>query len=63
MSTRALSLAALTAIGGLVAVNTLTKPSRTQSIAEGMREQLDDINSVVGRSSMRDGDHVVQNRR
>jgi hypothetical protein len=44
---RNLALTALAGVGALVAVNTFTKPSKTQSIAAGMRRQLDDYNSDV----------------
>ena len=44
---RNLALTALASVGALVAVNTLTKPSKTQSIAAGMRRQLDDYNSDI----------------
>ncbi|TVY28001.1 hypothetical protein LHYA1_G005187 [Lachnellula hyalina] len=41
------ALTALAGVGALVAINTLTKPSKTQSIANGMRRQLDDYNSDI----------------
>ncbi|TVY93524.1 hypothetical protein LAWI1_G002989 [Lachnellula willkommii] len=44
---RNIALTALAGVGALVAVNTLTKPSKTQSIAAGMRRQLDDYNSDI----------------
>ncbi|TVY58756.1 hypothetical protein LCER1_G001473 [Lachnellula cervina] len=44
---RNVALTALAGVGALVAVNTLTKPSKTQSIAAGMRRQLDDYNSDI----------------
>ncbi|TVY73442.1 hypothetical protein LSUE1_G005991 [Lachnellula suecica] len=44
---RNLALTALTGVGALVAINTLAKPSKTHSIASGMRTQLDDYNSAV----------------
>jgi hypothetical protein len=42
---RNVALTALAGVGALVAANTLAKPSRTQSIASGMRSQLDDMNA------------------
>jgi hypothetical protein len=53
MSTRNIALTAVAGIGALVTANIL-KPSKTQSIAAGMRNQLDDFNSSV---------HPKQNRR
>ncbi|CAG8960414.1 hypothetical protein HYFRA_00008132 [Hymenoscyphus fraxineus] len=47
MSTSKIALATLTGAGALLAVNSWTKPSRTHSIANGMRHQLDDYNSRI----------------
>ena len=47
MSTSKIALAALTGVGAIFAANQLTKPSKTQSIAQGMRGQMDDYNSRV----------------
>ncbi|EHL01891.1 hypothetical protein GLAREA_04460 [Glarea lozoyensis ATCC 20868] len=54
MSSRTLILSALAGVGAIAAANALSKPSKTQSIAAGMRSQLDDLNSAA---------HPVQNRR
>ncbi|KAF4632084.1 hypothetical protein G7Y89_g6047 [Cudoniella acicularis] len=42
---RNIALAALAGVGALFAANALMKPSKTQSIANGMRRQLDEYNS------------------
>ncbi|KAH6672289.1 hypothetical protein B0J14DRAFT_70233 [Halenospora varia] len=44
---RNIALAALTGVGAIVAANALMKPSKTQSIANGMRRQLDEYNTHV----------------
>ncbi|TVY46243.1 hypothetical protein LOCC1_G004053 [Lachnellula occidentalis] len=44
---RNVALTALASVGALVAVNSLTKPSKPESIAAGMRRQLDDQNSHI----------------
>ncbi|KAG9237081.1 hypothetical protein BJ875DRAFT_481605 [Amylocarpus encephaloides] len=47
MSTSKIALAALTGVGAIFAATQLAKPSKTQSIAQGMRGQMDDYNSRV----------------
>jgi len=41
------ALLVLAAVGALAAANSLTKPSKTQSIADDMRRQLDQYNATV----------------
>ena len=54
MSSKVLAVSALAGFTALFAANAFTKPSKTESIAAGMRNQLDEFNGAV---------HPLQNRR
>jgi metal-responsive CopG/Arc/MetJ family transcriptional regulator len=47
VAARNTALLLLSAVGAVAAVNAISKPTRTQGIADAMRKQLDEYNATV----------------